>query len=98
MPKDAKSLIPSTDQASIDQLYGLEPIFEAGSDPRMVPLSVFHKIRCPHCFERIEINVETVYGSQRYFEDCQVCCSPIEISIRVEAGELSGVKAIKPER
>jgi ribosomal protein S27E len=96
--KDVKTLVPGTDQASIDQLYGLDPVFEAGSDPRMVPLSVFHKIRCPHCHERIEVNVETVYGSQRYVEDCQVCCGPIEMVVTVEAGELESIKALKPER
>ena len=79
--------------AEIDLAYGLEPVYEAGSDPRLVALSTFTKIRCPHCFERSEISVETIYGSQRYFQDCQVCCQAIELIVEVANGELLKVTA-----
>jgi len=46
-------------------------------------------IHCPYCGESIEILVDGSAGSQRYFEDCQVCCCPIDITVHVEAdGEL----------
>jgi hypothetical protein len=32
-------------------------------------------------------------GSQHYVEDCEVCCSPIEVSYRVEEGGLSSFEA-----
>jgi hypothetical protein len=79
--------------AEIDLAYGLEPIYEAGSDPRLVALSTFTKIRCPHCFERSEISVETIYGSQRYVQDCQVCCQSIALSVEVDNGTLVKVIA-----
>ncbi len=79
--------------AEIDLAYGLEPIYESGSDPRLVPLSTTAKIRCPHCFERNEISVETIYGSQRYIQDCQVCCQSIALSVEVANGELVKVSA-----
>ena len=79
--------------AEIDMAYGLEPVYVAGSDPRLVALSTFTKIRCPHCFERNEISVETIYGSQRYIQDCQVCCQAIELIVEVANGELVKVTA-----
>ena len=49
-------------------------------------------IDCPYCGERYASQADLSAGSQRYIEDCAVCCRPIEIAIRVDAdGELLGV-------
>ena len=49
-------------------------------------------IHCPYCGEGYETVVDLSAGSQRYVEDCAVCCRPIEIALRVgEDGELIGV-------
>jgi len=46
-------------------------------------------IHCPYCGESYETVVDLSAGSQRYIEDCAVCCKPIEVSLRVsEDGEL----------
>lgn len=46
-------------------------------------------IHCPYCGEAIEILVDGSAGNQRYFEDCQVCCRPIDVSVSVDVdGEL----------
>jgi transposase-like protein len=46
-------------------------------------------IQCPYCGESYETVVDLSAGSQRYIEDCTVCCRPIEIALRVSAdGEL----------
>ena len=91
--KKAPRTAAPTSAAEIDLVYGLEPIYEAGSDPRLVALSTFAKIRCPHCFERSEISVETIYGSQRYIQDCQICCQSIALTVEVANGELVKVTA-----
>lgn len=85
--------LQAVSSAEIDLAYGLEPVYEAGSDPRLVALSTFTKFRCPHCFERNEISVETIYGSQRYIQDCQVCCQAMELIVEVANGELVKVTA-----
>ena len=41
-------------------------------------------IVCPYCGESIEILVDAAQDSQRYIEDCQVCCRPIEMSVRLD--------------
>jgi transposase-like protein len=46
-------------------------------------------IHCPYCGESYETIVDLSAGSQRYVEDCAVCCKPIEISLQVgDDGEL----------
>lgn len=51
-------------------------------------------LSCPYCGESFSTTVDLSAGSQRYVEDCAVCCKPIEIALRVdENGELLGVDA-----
>ena len=46
-------------------------------------------IQCPYCGESYETVVDLSAGSQRYVEDCAVCCKPIEITLQVgDDGEL----------
>jgi hypothetical protein len=40
---------------------------------------------CPYCGEPIEILVDASAGDQHYIEDCQVCCRPMMVSVRVDA-------------
>jgi hypothetical protein len=40
-------------------------------------------IHCPYCGESYETTVDLSAGSQRYIEDCAVCCRPIEIALHV---------------
>ena len=48
------------------------------------------QIECPYCGEGLEILLDYSAGNQEYIEDCQVCCSPIEIAVEMDAsGELS---------
>lgn len=52
----------------------------------------FVVVHCPYCGEAFETSVDLSGGSQRYVEDCAVCCKPIEVLLRVgEDGELLDV-------
>ena len=49
-------------------------------------------IDCPYCGECLEILIDSSSGDQDYVEDCQVCCSPIEISTQFSnSGKLTAV-------
>lgn len=48
---------------------------------------------CPHCGERISMMLDLSAGSQSYIEDCEVCCSPIEVSYDVDEGSLVAFEA-----
>src|SRR5207237_30307 len=50
--------ITRLDEASVDRLYGLEPVWEPGSAAPGVALEEFVAVRCPYCGERLEPRVE----------------------------------------
>jgi len=39
---------------------------------------------CPYCGESISLLIDNSIENQEYVEDCQVCCSPILISIEID--------------
>lgn len=43
--------------------------------------------QCPHCWEEISMLLDSSV-SQTYIEDCEVCCNPIEITVKFEAKNL----------
>jgi transcription elongation factor Elf1 len=51
---------------------------------------------CPHCGERISMLLDPSAGSQRYIEDCEVCCNPIEISYQAEGERITSFEAKIP--
>jgi len=93
---EVKRRVSGTDAAVIDELYGLEPVFEPESNPRVTALATeFVSILCPYCWEHYETVIDLSAGSFTCVEDCQVCCQPIELGCEVEEGLLV---AVKPER
>ena len=47
-------------------------------------------IGCPYCGEEIELLIDASAGEQDYIEDCQVCCKPINVSIKLDnEGDMS---------
>lgn len=88
----------SMDAAHVDQLYGLEPVFEAGQDARQRPLDALIEIECPHCWQSYESSADLTLGVQSYIEDCQHCCHPIEIKVTVlDDGRDAMVEARRPD-
>lgn len=85
--------VTTLDAASIDALYGLEPVFEpdrAGIEA--AELGVFVELQCPWCGEPYGSMLDLTDASRTYIEDCQVCCRPIEVRLEVsERGELERV-------
>lgn len=48
----------------------------------MLPME---EVECPYCGELISLALDASAGPQRYIEDCQVCCRPITVDLRVDA-------------
>ena len=42
-------------------------------------------VECPYCGEVITLVLNASAGSQRYIEDCHVCCRPITVDLEVDA-------------
>jgi hypothetical protein len=82
-----KQRINDLDARAVDELYGLEPVFEPGEGA--AALGEFAELQCPYCGEVYGTHVDLTDRSRVYIEDCQVCCQPIEVTLEVsEAGEL----------
>jgi hypothetical protein len=40
-------------------------------------------VECPYCGEEVELVVDPGGGAvQQYTEDCDVCCQPLELTVR----------------
>ncbi len=49
-------------------------------------------VDCAFCGEPFAIDVDTTGGEeQSYFEDCPVCCRPMEIFVRSRPGEVLSI-------
>jgi len=44
-------------------------------------------LTCPYCNESITMLLDASEG-QKYIEDCEVCCRPIEVEYQVEGEEI----------
>jgi hypothetical protein len=75
---------PLTD-AEVDALYGLEPVIDADATPLDRDATTeFVLVSCPYCGEDFGTSVDASAGACSYVEDCQVCCQPIEMELRVD--------------
>ena len=83
----------------IDQLYGLEPVIEIGADAGSEGLEAFSDVPFPYCGETLSMHLDLSAGSQSYVEDCQVCCQPIQMTVRVgDDGTLESVLGERMDR
>ena len=74
--------IHEPDGPTIDELYGLEPVFEPGEGRGgLLAPEEFVAVLCPWCGERLATRVDLTSADASYIEDCEVCCRPIEFSI-----------------
>lgn len=55
-----------------------------------------HNISCPFCGETINVLIDCSLPAQQYTEDCQVCCSPILLTIEIDPdGHILSVNAVQ---
>ncbi len=91
------SRLGSLDEATIDALYGLEPVFEPGAEAG-AELGAYAEFLCPYCGEHIGTAIDLTEGSRSHIEDCQVCCRPMIVAVTVDdAGGLVGVDAFRSD-
>lgn len=41
-------------------------------------------VLCPYCGEVIDVLIDDSVSEQSYIEDCQVCCRPINFTLRTD--------------
>ena len=50
------------------------------------------QFQCPHCGEIITSTADTSQGDYSTIEDCEVCCSPMNIEVICEPGRVDEVR------
>jgi hypothetical protein len=88
--------IARLDGASIDELYGLEPVWEPAT-ARLAP-EEFVAVSCPYCGERLTTRVDLTSDEAAYVEDCEVCCRPIEFAVERDADADGALLAVGVRR
>jgi hypothetical protein len=54
------------------------------------PMLEEREIQCPYCWESFTLLVDPSEGDEQSFVyDCEVCCRPIDVVVRVEGEEIS---------
>jgi hypothetical protein len=54
-------------------------------------------VECPYCGETITLVLDTSAGSQRYIEDCSVCCRPITVDMDIDVDGDVAVRVMSDE-
>lgn len=49
-------------------------------------------IECPHCGESFTLAFDVSEGSADFIVDCEICCRPMSVSVRVTDGAVDGVE------
>jgi hypothetical protein len=52
-----------------------------------------YPITCPHCWQGITLLIDCSQKRQRYVEDCEVCCNPMDIRVRCRKGKVVELEA-----
>lgn len=47
-----------------------------------------YRLTCPYCWEGVSILVDNSVPEQETIEDCEVCCQPMQLLIRVEGSTI----------
>jgi hypothetical protein len=55
-------------------------------------MSNFLAIICLHCGEDFEVSLDPSEGDAEFIIDCEVCCRPMTVAVRVRSGEIDSVQ------
>ncbi len=49
-------------------------------------------IHCPHCGELLEIPLDVSEGNSEFILDCEVCCRPMTVAVRLRGGDVEDMQ------
>lgn len=47
-----------------------------------------HEFTCPYCFTNVSILIDVGATNQKFIEDCERCCNPIEFTVKIEGNQV----------
>jgi len=70
---------------------GFKPLDAAAAAPLLWGMLEETIVECPYCGEPAALDVDTSVAEQSYYEDCPVCCKPMEVFVRSRPGEILSI-------
>jgi uncharacterized Zn finger protein len=64
-----------------------------GTNPNMTETIL---LRCPHCGETFEAAIDASEADAQFITDCEVCCRPMSVTVKITNTEAVEVKVEKP--
>ena len=58
----------------------------------MSELIEFSAVDCPHCGESFELAVDVSEGNAEFVVDCEICCRPMTVTVRVRGGAIETLR------
>ncbi|HUI06373.1 MAG TPA: CPXCG motif-containing cysteine-rich protein [Verrucomicrobiae bacterium] len=55
-------------------------------------MNEFLTITCPNCGEEFNLPFDPTEGRVEFVADCEVCCRPISVAVRVRGGEVEELR------
>ena len=55
-------------------------------------MNEFLTITCPNCGEEVQLRFEPTESSVEFVADCEVCCRPMSVTVRIHGGEVEEVR------
>lgn len=52
-------------------------------------------LSCPHCGETFNLALDVSEGSAEFTVDCEVCCRPMLVTVRINEGEIESVDVVE---
>ena len=50
---------------------------------------------CPHCGESFFLALDVSEGSAEFTVDCEVCCRPMLVTVRISEGQIDGYDVVE---
>jgi cysteine-rich CPXCG protein len=57
-------------------------------------MTEFLTLCCPYCEEEFQVPFEPTDGSSQFIVDCEICCQPMTVKVRVKGTELETVELL----
>ena len=56
------------------------------------PMTESLPLTCPHCGEEFPLVFDPAEGTSEFVVDCENCCRPMTVRVRVQGGEVESVE------
>lgn len=87
-PKKSAPPLPADAEEAVSGKHLDTVLKEVTAGTEKLDLDEWIQVQCPYCGEVFDVHATSEEAGQSMIEDCEVCCRPISLHIKVEEEEL----------